>query len=516
MRAAIWRWLCGVALLTALAVPAGAQETTGSITGVVRDASGGVLPGATVAATHTTRGFTRETVTSATGVYTLPFLPIGTYDITFSLAGFQGSVQRGIELHVNDRLEVNGTLQVGALTDTIEVVGGGTLIQYTPQVQTLMGSTQVQELPLNNRNFIQLATLVPGVTSSLPDEVGIGLTANISISMAGNRRNAVNWLVDGASNVDVGSNITLLSTPTLESIEEFRIITSGYSAEWPRSGGGIVNIVTKGGSNVFRASGYEYFRSDRFNANSWTRNQSTNPDVAGSPPELKYNNFGYTLGGPVLRDRLFGFWSHEWRKISRAPAAALSTTIDPAWLNDPAHPNYVPPAERDPNAVRLLGVWPAPNLGVNSFQETRPNDQNTRQEVLRMDWQMNNRWKLMGRYTHDLSMTTEPGGLFFNIAAPNVATTLTDVPGHVFVTQLTTIVRPNVFNELSFQLSGNAIRSAYGPNTVNRRDAPTTWRFRSCSPRTATTSSPRSRSRLPVRRSSARRSSSTTSTATTR
>jgi hypothetical protein len=471
MRAGFWRALCGVALLAALAVPAGAQEITGSITGVVRDASGGVLPGATVTATHTTRGFTRETVTSATGVYMLPFLPIGTYDLTFSLAGFQSSLQRGVELHVNDRLEVNGTLQVGALTDTIEVVGGGSLIQYTPQVQTLMGSTQVQELPLNNRNFIQLATLVPGVTSSLPDEIGIGLTNVVSISMSGNRRNAVNWLVDGASNVDVGSNVTLLATPTLESIEEFRIITSGYSAEWPRSGGGIVNIVTKGGSNVFRASGYEYFRSDKYNANSWTRNQSSNPAISGEPPKLKYNNFGYTLGGPVLRDKLFGFWSHEWRKISRAPGSALSTTIDPAWLNDPTHPNYVPPAERDPNAVRLLGVWPAPNLGVNSFQQTRPNDQDTRQEVLRMDWQLNNRWKLMGRYTHDLSMTTEPGGLFFGVAVPDVATTLTDVPGHVFVTQLTTIVRPNVFNELSFQLSGNAIKSEYGPNTVNQRSA---------------------------------------------
>ena len=459
------------ALLAAMVMPAGAQEITGTITGVVRDASGGVLPGVTVTATHTTRGATREALSSETGVYTLPFLPIGVYDITFSLQGFQSVVMRGISLHVNDRLEVNGTLPLGALTDTVEVVGGRTLIQYTPQVQTLMGSTQVEELPLNNRNFIQLATLVPGVNSNLPDEIGIGLTNVVSVSMAGNRRNAVNWLVDGASNVDVGSNVTLLATPTLESIEEFRIITTGYNAEWPRSGGGIVNIVTKSGSNLFRASGYEFFRHDALNANSWTRNQSSDPQTANNPPRLRYNNFGYTLSGPVVRNRLFGFWSHEWRKISRAPASAVSTTIDPAWLNDPANPNYVAPADRDPNAVRLLGIWPQPNLGVNSFQETRPNDQNTRQEVLRIDWQANDRWRVMSRYTHDLSMTTEPGGLFFGVAVPNVATTLTDVPGHVFVTQVTTTLRPNLFNEISFQLSGNAIRSQYGPNAVNRRDA---------------------------------------------
>jgi hypothetical protein len=334
-----------------------------------------------------------------------------------------------------------------------------------------MGSTQVEELPLNNRNFVQLATLVPGVTSNLPDEIGIGLTNVVSVSMAGNRRNAVNWLVDGASNVDVGSNVTLLATPTLESIEEFKIITTGYNAEWPRSGGGIVNIVTKSGSNVFRATGYEFFRSDKLNANSWTRNQSTNPETANNPAELSYNNFGYTLGGPAIRDNLFFFWSQEWRQISRAPASALSTTIDPAWLNDPTNANYVAPANRDPNAVALLGVWPQPNLGTNSFQETRPNDQDTRQEVIRMDWNVTGQNRLMARYTHDLSKTTEPGGLFFGVAVPDVATTLTDVPGHVFVAQLTTTLRSNLLNEFSFQYSGNAIKSEYGPNAVNRRDA---------------------------------------------
>lgn len=464
-------WLIGWTVACLLGTPATAQEITGTITGVVRDAQGGLLPGVTVNATHTTRRLTKEVVTTDSGVYTLPFLPVGTYDLTFTLEGFQSTAIRGVELHVNDRLEINSTMQLGALTDTVEVVGASSLIQYTPQVQNLMGATQVQELPLNNRNFVQLATLVPGVNSSLPDEVGIGLTNVVSLSMAGNRRNAINWLVDGASNVDVGSNITLLSTPTLESIEEFRIITTGYNAEWPRSGGGIVNIVTKSGSNVVRGSAYEFFRHDALNANSWTRNQSSDPAVADNAPRLRYNNFGYTASGPVVRDNLFFFWSQEWRQISRAPAAAVATTVDPAWLNDPANPNYVPPADRDPNAVRLLALWPAPNLGANSFQETRPNEQDTRQEVIRMDWQMGNRWRLMGRYTHDLSMATEPGGLFFNTLLPNVATTLTDVPGHVFVGQLTTTIRPNLLNELSFQFSGNAIRSTYGENAVNRRDA---------------------------------------------
>ena len=470
MRTTMERALAGVLVLACLVLPVAAQETTGTIQGAVTDQSGGILPGATVTVRSVETGQTQEAVANDTGRYTVAYLRPGTYDISFSLSGFSPVTVKAVRLSVNDRIEVNAALKVGGLTDTVEVVGSTTLVQYTPQVQSLMGSTQVEELPLNNRNFIQLATLVPGVNSSLPDDIGIGLTNVVSLSMAGNRRNAVNWLVDGASNVDVGSNITLLATPTLESIEEFKIITTGYNAEWPRSGGGIVNIVTKSGSNEFRATGYEFFRDDGLNANSWLRNQSTDPQTANNPPKLRYNNFGYTAGGPAVREKVFFFWSQEWRQISRAPASALSTTIDPAWLTDPSNANYVAPADRDPNAVRMLGLWPQPNVGVNSFQETRANDQDTRQEVARLDWQLNNRWRLMGRYTHDLSMTTEPGGLFFGTAVPNVATTLTDVPGHVLVLQATTTIRPNLLNEFSFQFSGNAIASTYGDGVTNQRD----------------------------------------------
>ena len=461
--------LLALALLSS-APPALAQEITGTITGTVRDQSGGILPGVTVTATLTQRNLIKEVVSSETGVYTLPFLPVGTYDIVFSLSGFQDSGFKGVEVHVNDRLELNATLGVGGVAETVEVVAGATLLQATPQVQNLMGSTQVQELPLNNRNFVQLATLVPGVNSSLPDEVGIGLTSTVSMSIGGARRNAINWLVDGASNVDVGSNITLLSTPTLESIEEFKIITSGYNAEWPRSGGGIINVVTKSGTNNFRGTGYWFYRNDDLNANSFFRNQSTDPAIANNPPKLDYDNFGYTLGGPAVRDKLFFFWSQEWRNIERAPTSSLATTINPAFLSDPTNPNYVPPELRDPNAVRLLSAWPAPNTGVNQFQNSLASVQDTRQEVIRMDWQMNSRWRLMGRYTHDLSETTEDGGLFYNTAIPNVATTLTDVPGQVLVAQLTTTVRSNILNEFSFQFSGNAISSVYGDNAINKRD----------------------------------------------
>lgn len=461
--------LAVIVLACVLPSAVSAQEITGTITGTVRDQSGAVLPGVTVTATLLARNLVKEVVTSETGVYTLPFLPIGTYDIVFALSGFQTHVARAVTVHVNDRLEISATLGVGGLAESVDVVAASALVQSTPQVQSLMGSTQVEELPLNNRNFVQLASLVPGVNSSLPDEVGIGLTNVVSLSIAGARRNAINWLVDGASNVDVGSNITLLSTPTLESIEEFKIITTGYNAEWPRSGGGIINVVTKGGSNTWRGSGYEFYRNDALNANSFFRKQSTNPDIAKNPAKLDYNNFGYTASGPAVKDTLFFFWSQEWRKITRAPTSGTANTINPAWLTDPTNPNYVAPADRDPNAVRLLAAWPAPNTGTSQFQNALPSVQDTRQEVIRVDWQINTRWRLMGRYTHDLSETTEAGGLFFNTLLPDIATTLTDVPGQVFVGQLTTVIRSNILNEFSFQFSGNAISSVYGENARNKR-----------------------------------------------
>jgi len=465
-------------LLLALGVAAGAaaQETTGTITGVAKDASGAVLPGVTVTIKSVQTGGTQEFVTNENGLYTAPLLQPGEYEVTFSLSGFQSRTIKGIQLHVNDRLEVSAQLGVSGVSETVEVSAASQFVQPSPAVQNLMGPTQIQELPLNNRNFVQLATLVPGVSSDLSDEVGIGLTSTVSISVAGGRRNSVNWLVDGVSNVDVGSNITLLSTPTLESIQEFKIITSSYAAEFPRSGGGVVNIVTKGGSQKFNGTAYDFLRHDKLNANSFFRNRSTDPNLRNNPPRLRYNNPGYTVGGPVLpsRQKAFFFWSQEWRRITRAPASLTANTVNPAWLNDPSNANYVAPELRDPNAVKLLALYPAPNAfsanGTAQFVNSNPTVNNTRQEVIRTDVDINPKWKVVGRYTHDLSQTVEPGGLFTNIVVPNVSITHTDVPGQVAAAELRGVFG-TLLNELKYQFSSNRIHTTDDDRNVNTRAA---------------------------------------------
>ena len=468
------RALAAVLLALGVASGAAAQETTGTITGAAKDQTGAVLPGVTVTVKYIQTGSTQEFVTTENGLYTAPLLQPGEYEVSFSLSGFQSRTVKGIQLHVNDRLEVNGQLGVSAVTETVEVSAASQFVQPSPAVQNLMGPTQVQELPLNNRNFVQLATLVPGVSSDLSDEVGIGLTSTVSISVAGGRRNAVNFLVDGVSNVDVGSNVTLLSTPTLESIQEFKIITSSYSAEWPRSGGGVVNIVTKGGSRKFNGTAYDFVRNEKLNANSFFRNRSTDPTIRENAPRLRYNNPGYTVGGPLLpsREKAFFFWSQEWRRITRAPASSTATVVNPAWLNDPTNANYVAPELRDPNAVKMLDLYPDPNFftgtGVAQFLNTNPTVNNTRQEVIRTDVDVSNRWKIVGRYTHDLSETVEPGGLFTGTVVPNVSITHTGVPGQVAAFELRGIFGRKL-NELKYQFSSNRINTDDDENNVNQR-----------------------------------------------
>ena len=479
MRRCCFALCCCLVVIAFHVQPAAAQETTATITGTVIDQSGGVLPGVVVSAKHVPTGRLFEATTNAEGNYLVPLLPVGAYELTFTLSGFQSRVVQGITLAVNDRIKVDASLTTGGVSEVVTVTGRTTLTQTTTAVQELIDSQRVQELPINNRNFAKLAELAPGVSSDLADEATFGLTSTMSISVNGARRNAVNWLVDGVMNVDVGSNITLLSTPTLESIEQFKIITSSYAAEWPRSGGGIINVVTKSGTSKYTGSGYEFFRSDKLNSNTYFRKLSTDPLVRDHAPELKYNNFGFTVGGPLTpsKDKLFFFFSEEFRRVTRAPASTTANVPNPEWLTDPANVNYVPPAERSPIALALLQGYPQPNSpsltpgGVGRYLVSTPNLNNTRQEVIRMDYDWTDTQRLWGRYTHDLSETRELGGLFFSTPIPGVAGTETTVPGQVAAFGVRSIFGSSKLNELNYHFSSNNISTQPSEGVKNTKAA---------------------------------------------
>lgn len=327
-------------------IASGQEETAATINGQVMDSTGAIIPNATVVIANKATGLERRVQTNSEGFYVATTLSPGEYTVTVEQPSFKRAVQN-VTLSARDRRLVNISLETGAPSETVLVTDEPPLIQDSPTGQGLISGTQVIELPLNNRNFLKLTELIPGVSSNLDDESSFGLTSRADISINGMRRNAVNYFVDGVSNTDVGSNITLLSTPTIDSIKEFKILTSNYTAEIGRSGGGVVTLVSKSGGNDFHGSLYEFVRNDRFNANTFFNNRlGRNADgtLRGRVPKLRYNNYGFTLSGPVTlprfgeggastfsgKNKTFFFFSEEARRIIRGATEAGATTLSVA------------------------------------------------------------------------------------------------------------------------------------------------------------------------------------------
>lgn len=331
-----------IALLFSLSGISFAQDdSAATILGQVLDSAGAVVPNATVVVKNTKTGQSRQVQTNSNGLYTVFPLNPGEYEVSVEQSGFKKSVVN-LTLNTKDRRPVDIVLEVGAASETVIVTDEPPLIQESATGQTLVSGNQVTELPLNNRNFIRLLETVPGVSSDLDDESNFGLTSRANVSINGLRRNAVNYVVDGVSNVDVGSNITLLSTPTVDSIQEFKVLSSNYTAEIGRSGGGAVILTTRGGGNKFHGSLYEFARNDGFNANSFFNNRlgrDANGDPRADVPKLRYHNFGGTFSGPVSflnfgeggpmfysgKDKTFFFVSSEFRRIKRGTTDASVT-----------------------------------------------------------------------------------------------------------------------------------------------------------------------------------------------
>lgn len=309
------------------------EETSATITGQVTDATGAVVPNANVVVTNTATGQQRTVQTNNEGLYNVFPLTPGSYTVTVEQSGFKKTVVNAT-LNARDRRPINIALEVGDASVTVNVTDEAPLLQESSTGQAVLSGNQVTELPLNNRNFIRLLETVPGISSDLSEEAGFGLTSLANISINGLRRNSVNYLVDGVSNTDVGSNITLLSSPTVDSIGEVKILTSNYTAEIGRSGGGSVIISTRGGGNKFRGTAYNFVRNDYFNANSFFNNRlgrNANGDPIAPTPKLRYNNYGGTFSGPIYfprpgegtpffyngKDKTFFFLSFEGRRTTR-------------------------------------------------------------------------------------------------------------------------------------------------------------------------------------------------------
>ena len=355
-----------------------AQAVTGTILGTVTDTTGGLLPGATVTLTHTETGRTRVVVADTSGEFTAPSLPTGTYTLVAELQGFKSISVGEIRLGVDQRLRFGVKLEVGAVSETITVTGASPLVQTSSsELGTTVSEEQIRQLPLNGRNFVSLTRTVPGVVRGIPganiDGAGsLAWRASASFSANGQRPRDNNYILDGVDNNESWLQ-TVVIFPAIDALDEFKLQTSTYSAEFGRSLGGVVNLQIKSGANAFKGNGYEFLRNDRFDANNFFNNRA-----GREKPDFSQHQFGGTLGGPVLRSKTFFFGSYQGYRVSqgqtflstvpsermrRGDFGEVNRVIYDPLTGQPFPGNQIPLSRWDSAARNVIEqLYPAPNV----------------------------------------------------------------------------------------------------------------------------------------------------------
>lgn len=344
-------------LLAALLSPVAlrAQSDTASLAGSVRDADGGALPGAMVTVTNTATGATRVATADERGRFVVPLLPPGRYSADVQLQGFRAFRDSGVQLRVGEAVQLDATLPVGNLSEAVEVTGSIPLLDTLSVTQgTVITEEKVHTLPLDGRQFIQLALLVPGANSGgravQQNSIRTGQTGGLSIS--GGRTNNTAFMLDGVTNSDPDYN-SLNYSPSIDGIAEFQVQTAMFSAAYGRATGGQVNVVTKSGSSRLRGSAFEFHRNRRFDARPF--------NLPGELPDFIRNQFGGSLGGPIVRGRLFAFAFYEGLRLTQT-AANLRTVAVPSEL------------ERQGNSAPRRGASTTPARWWLAFASRFPGD----------------------------------------------------------------------------------------------------------------------------------------------
>ena len=472
--------------LALISTPSPAQTTSGSITGVVVDAQRGVIPNAKVTATEQERRFTVEATTNDAGTFVFAQVPPGTYTINIQSAGFKKYERKGIELNVNDKLSVGDMImEVGQLSEQVEVSATTVQLQTeSAERSTALVAKQMENIAVNGRSFLDLVKLVPGVVStvSLATAGPGGLS---SISANGTRVNSNQMTINGISNVDTGSNGGANVTLSLDSIQEFKILTGVYQAEYGRSMGAQISAITKTGTSDLHGSAYWFHRHDSLNANNWLNNRN------GLPRNLfRFNDLGFTVGGPVYipkvlksREKLFFFISQEYQRQLR-PQGARQITVPTALertgdfsqsvdqtntkiaILDPvtglAFPNNVIPASRlyQPG-IKLLNLLPLPNSSpafkTYNFQSQVSDQYPRREDLYRIDYNMSSKSRLFGHYINNNNTYQSQYGSFVLGSNTPLSPIQYANPGWSWAVGNTYIITPTMTNEFNIGGSHNSI-----------------------------------------------------------
>ncbi|HKQ92477.1 MAG TPA: carboxypeptidase regulatory-like domain-containing protein [Blastocatellia bacterium] len=493
-----------------------AQSVTGRISGAVTDAGGALVPGVTVKITNEATQQPRSATTDSNGFYVVTNLPVGAYTLTIEHQGFKKATKTGYSLVADGRLTVDFALEAGAVTESVEVIAstGETVNSTSGEVARVIDRAQVQELALNGRNYLQLTTLIPGAPLLTDDPVALMTDLGVNQPINGNRGNTNLLTIDGGFNLDSGSNNSQINNIGIDFIQEVKIQTSNFSAEYGRNSGASINVVTRSGGNEFHGSVFEFLRNDKLDANNFFNKART---VEIPRPAFRYNNFGWSFGGPIIKDKFFFFGGMEWKKIRRFTASTgrsiptraerngdfsfrlrgpdgiigtaddgvlrdtskpLTTCVGPVFnsatgaittqaIRTGCFPGNIMPANlitADGRALaniytamegRAVAYTDTPTGNNAVFQEPNPFD--VRQDLLRLDYRFSEKHSIYGRYLNDDYVLIAPFGTFIDSDLPTIPTER-NRPSPSYQVGHTWTITPTLINEAKINASWNGQR----------------------------------------------------------
>jgi hypothetical protein len=440
------RVACSTVIALILSPAAIAQNATGDIVGTVTDSTGAILPGATVTLINTGTRDTRTFTTNSSGSYVFPNLQPGDYSISVAMSGFKTITTTGVTLTVSERHRVDEQLEIGATDEHVEVSTSSTPTLQTDQgqVASSLSERQMQELPLNGRNYINLVQITPGAQEGDPNAINNGTRPadrrpGSGVSINGQPENYNAQLIDGLDNSDRLQNLIGVRT-SVDAIQETKVLTNSFTAESGRAGGAVINIVTRSGTNNFHGAVFEYFRNDVLNAYAYQFG-AHNPK-----PELRQNQFGASIGGPIWRNRTFFFTDVEFLRLVQGtsptssvvpslyeqqhpgdfsdaiPKAGCTAQPDPTLQTtgcaydpngNPYPNNVIPTSALDSVGLLYLKIYPNPNGSVNGspvYTGNRKRTQNYRVYDIKVDHRITSKDSIFARYTDNNVDTFQPQG----------------------------------------------------------------------------------------------------------
>jgi hypothetical protein len=410
--------LVACAVLLLVGTPAFAQFERSRVAGTVKDQQGGVMPGVTVTATNQATNQVEAAVTDESGFYTMANLLPGQYSISAELQGFKKATRAAVQLDAAGSVTMDFTLETGALSEEVTVTAEAALLQTDVALRKTVEAKDIEQLSFNGRNPIGVAGLKAGVSGGSFNNYGFSSLSNGGWNINGSRSDENNITVDGATAVRTRSTGAIVGVQNVDVIQEVQVLTGNYMPEYGRASGGQVRLVTKSGSNRFTGSAGYYYRDESLQANTWARNRSTNAAENSGPAPFDFKQYGYAVGGPVLKNKLFFFGAQEWVNYF---AVATNTATVPTMLmrqgnfselldpnngfisgtrqiidpltGQPFPGNIIPAGRLSPNGVAMLNTYPEPTPGfrqgsANVIQNSE-NPQDQRKDNIRLDFRPN-------------------------------------------------------------------------------------------------------------------------------